>query len=207
MECGWKWRMPLSGLIIKSHIILHTFLLLISQLNAKNPAENSKEVSECDSTTNKMPSRKPESLLILEFHSSPHTLLLPVTAALGFIRAGNKTLLCQAIRIWGLIVVAASINCPDWYRELLQPSVYTGEKTNLTEGRACLRIQESRKAWYKSKESTSSEPFIIIPPLSSPAAPVGLAMFPTCHTYAVPLLLFCPFLLEFPSKLCLPNMD
>lgn len=75
MEEGERERAHMLGSIIKSHIILHTFLLLISQLNAKNPAENSKEVSECDSTTNKMPSRKPESLLILEFHSSPHTLL------------------------------------------------------------------------------------------------------------------------------------
>ena len=73
MGCGQKLRMPFSDLIIQSHVTLHTFLLLISQLNAKNPAENSKEVSEYYSTTNKMPSRKPESLLTLELHTYTHT--------------------------------------------------------------------------------------------------------------------------------------
>lgn len=76
----------------QTYVILHTFLLLSSKLNAKNSAKNSKEVSEYDST-NKMPSRKTESLLILEFYSLPnthiHITLLPLTADLDFIRAGN----------------------------------------------------------------------------------------------------------------------
>ena len=39
----------------QTYVILHTSLLLSSQLNAQNSAKNSKEVSEYDSTTKKCP--------------------------------------------------------------------------------------------------------------------------------------------------------
>ena len=53
----------------QTYVILYTFLLLSSQLNAKNSAKNSKEVSEYDKHYKKIPSRKSESLLFLEFYS------------------------------------------------------------------------------------------------------------------------------------------
>lgn len=86
--------MPLSSIVIRRHVILHTYSSLITY--ARNPARTPKMPQNIVVPHMKIYAREPESLLTLESPSyDKHThILAPLMTGLGFARARNKLLLC-----------------------------------------------------------------------------------------------------------------